>query len=206
MQQVIAHMLQNSVFHICNALPQLAGCNSATSTGSQHVFRTHPYGSQHIYLGCSELTVQNLTVLDSILVLQAGIQHVVFSGLFDTRPYFHQLPLTPSGQRLPHYETKAEIKVCCSDFGLLTHICRSCSCNLSFLLHVSLQLYVHTCTGGCSLSAQSVAAAPAAAVYVHQKQTVVTSVNRKEKKRKDYTFRRQFNEKPSIIPGCPRLQ
>jgi hypothetical protein len=26
---------------------------------------------------------------------------------------------------------------------------------------------------------------------------------RKEKKRKDYTFRRQFNEKPSIIPGCP---
>ena len=24
-----------------------------------------------------------------------------------------------------------------------------------------------------------------------------------EKKRKDYTFRRQFNEKPSIIPGCP---
>ncbi len=26
---------------------------------------------------------------------------------------------------------------------------------------------------------------------------------RKEKKRKDYAFRRQFNEKPSIIPGCP---
>ena len=25
----------------------------------------------------------------------------------------------------------------------------------------------------------------------------------KEKKRKDYIFRRQFNEKPSIIPGCP---
>jgi len=24
-----------------------------------------------------------------------------------------------------------------------------------------------------------------------------------EKKRKDYTFRRQFNEKPSIIPGRP---
>jgi len=24
-----------------------------------------------------------------------------------------------------------------------------------------------------------------------------------EKKRKDYTFRRQLNEKPSIIPGCP---
>ena len=26
---------------------------------------------------------------------------------------------------------------------------------------------------------------------------------RKEKKRKDYAFRRQFDEKPSIIPGCP---
>ena len=24
-----------------------------------------------------------------------------------------------------------------------------------------------------------------------------------EKKRKDYAFQRQFNEKPSIIPGCP---
>ena len=24
-----------------------------------------------------------------------------------------------------------------------------------------------------------------------------------EKKRKDYAFRHQFNEKPSIIPGCP---
>jgi len=24
-----------------------------------------------------------------------------------------------------------------------------------------------------------------------------------EKKRKDYTFPRQFNEKPSITPGCP---
>ncbi len=28
---------------------------------------------------------------------------------------------------------------------------------------------------------------------------------RKEKKRKDYAFRRQFNEKPSIIPGCPGM-
>jgi len=26
------------------------------------------------------------------------------------------------------------------------------------------------------------------------------------KKRKDYTFRRQFNEKPSIIPGCPGIE
>jgi len=32
---------------------------------------------------------------------------------------------------------------------------------------------------------------------------VHTSSSLKEKKRKDYTFRRQFNEKPSIIPGCP---
>jgi hypothetical protein len=33
---------------------------------------------------------------------------------------------------------------------------------------------------------------------------VTTGVNADiEKKRKDYTFRRQFNEKPSIIPGCP---
>ena len=28
---------------------------------------------------------------------------------------------------------------------------------------------------------------------------------RKEKKRKDNAFRRQFNEKPSIIPGCPDM-
>ncbi len=28
-------------------------------------------------------------------------------------------------------------------------------------------------------------------------------VERKEKKRKDYAFPRQFNEKPSIILGCP---
>ncbi len=26
-----------------------------------------------------------------------------------------------------------------------------------------------------------------------------------EKKRKDYAFWRQFNEKPSVIPGCPDL-
>ncbi len=31
-------------------------------------------------------------------------------------------------------------------------------------------------------------------------------VQASEKKRKDYTFRRQFNEKPSIIPGCPVVQ
>ncbi len=28
---------------------------------------------------------------------------------------------------------------------------------------------------------------------------------RKEKKRKDYAFRRQFDEKPNIIPGCPGM-
>ncbi len=31
----------------------------------------------------------------------------------------------------------------------------------------------------------------------------LTESLRKEKKRKDDTFRRQFNEKPSIILGCP---
>ncbi len=31
------------------------------------------------------------------------------------------------------------------------------------------------------------------------------AVERKEKKRKDHAFWRQFHEKPSIIPGCPEL-
>jgi len=30
-----------------------------------------------------------------------------------------------------------------------------------------------------------------------------TTAEKKKKKRKDYAFWRQFNEKPSIIPGCP---
>ena len=30
-------------------------------------------------------------------------------------------------------------------------------------------------------------------------------LSRKDKKRKDYAFQRQVNEKPSIIPGCPRM-
>ncbi len=30
-----------------------------------------------------------------------------------------------------------------------------------------------------------------------------TDRKREEKKRPDYAFWRQFNEKPSIIPGCP---
>ena len=29
------------------------------------------------------------------------------------------------------------------------------------------------------------------------------AVKEKKKKRKDYAFQRQFNEKPDIIPGCP---
>ena len=33
--------------------------------------------------------------------------------------------------------------------------------------------------------------------------TLCSQPARKEKKRKDYAFRRHFNEKPSIIPGCP---
>ena len=31
-------------------------------------------------------------------------------------------------------------------------------------------------------------------------------LKQQEKKREDYAFRRQFDEKPSIIPGCPGLQ
>jgi len=31
----------------------------------------------------------------------------------------------------------------------------------------------------------------------------MASVGIVTKKRKDYTFQRQFNEKPSTIPGCP---
>jgi len=30
-----------------------------------------------------------------------------------------------------------------------------------------------------------------------------TAISRSFKKRKDYAFRRQFDEKPIIIPGCP---
>ena len=29
---------------------------------------------------------------------------------------------------------------------------------------------------------------------------------RVEKKKKDYAFRRQVNEKPGVIPGCPGIQ
>ena len=35
---------------------------------------------------------------------------------------------------------------------------------------------------------------------------ILSNLLEKEKKRKDYTFRRQFNEKPSMIPGCPGIQ
>jgi len=41
------------------------------------------------------------------------------------------------------------------------------------------------------------------AKLVKRKEKKRKEKKRKEKKRKDYAFRRQFNEKPSIIPGCP---
>jgi len=34
---------------------------------------------------------------------------------------------------------------------------------------------------------------------------VLPDAERKEKQRKDYAFWRQFNEKPSIVLGCPGL-
>lgn len=91
---------------------------TAVNSHTINIFERRSMGGtehKHSCLGCSELTVPMLTLLD--LGLQAGIQHIVFSGLFDTRPYFHHLPLTPSGRRLPHYETKAEITVCCSELS-----------------------------------------------------------------------------------------
>jgi hypothetical protein len=55
--------------------------------------------------------------------------------------------------------------------------------------------------GGCSA---------ASTTDLSAQQALLSSLDRrlpsKEKKRKDYTFRRQFNEKPSIIPGCPGLE
>jgi triosephosphate isomerase len=38
---------------------------------------------------------------------------------------------------------------------------------------------------------------------VASKEQVNVANSQKERKRKDYTFRRQCNEKPSVIPGCP---
>ncbi len=43
----------------------------------------------------------------------------------------------------------------------------------------------------------------AKAAYVEVSSRLQVSKALKEKKRKDYAFWRQFNEKPSIIPGCP---
>jgi len=40
---------------------------------------------------------------------------------------------------------------------------------------------------------------------MHRKEKKRKEKKRKEKKRTDYAFWRQFNEKPSIIPGCPPL-
>jgi hypothetical protein len=39
-------------------------------------------------------------------------------------------------------------------------------------------------------------------LLLQTRQVVKPQNARKEKKRKDYAFRRQFNEKPSVIPGC----
>ncbi len=36
-----------------------------------------------------------------------------------------------------------------------------------------------------------------------KRNSVAKAVSCKQKKRRDYTFRRQFNGKPSSIPGCP---
>ena len=45
-------------------------------------------------------------------MLQAGVQHLVFSGLIDPRPFKPNLPVDPtSGRQIPHYETKAQIEV-----------------------------------------------------------------------------------------------
>ena len=47
----------------------------------------------------------------------------------------------------------------------------------------------------------------ASTVYVHIRKRKEKKKKRKEKEKKrlDYAFRRQFNEKPSIIPGCPGM-
>ncbi len=42
-----------------------------------------------------------------------------------------------------------------------------------------------------------------AAIQVHAWHHESEKKRKKREKRKDYAFRRQFNEKPSIIPGCP---
>ena len=67
------------------------------------------------------------------LVLQAGVQHLVFSGLMDPRPFKPALPVDPtSGCQIPHYETKAQIKV-----TLLTKCClaSAVACTTAVILH-----------------------------------------------------------------------
>ncbi len=39
-------------------------------------------------------------------------------------------------------------------------------------------------------------------LLLQTRQVVKPQNARKEKKRKNYAFRRQFDEKPSVIPGC----
>ena len=71
-------------------------------------------------------------------MLQAGVQHLVFSGLIDPRPFKPTLPVDPtSGCQIPHYETKAQIKVtpCC-------RLLASCSTLFQrFCVHVPQQWY-----------------------------------------------------------------
>ncbi len=71
------------------------------------------------------------------------------------------------------------------------------------LLRTSYKKYVPHCTG-CNTTGHLISHTGL------QTQTVQHSNGKKrkekEKKRKDYAFRRQFNEKPSIIPGCPEFK
>lgn len=62
-------------------------------------------------------------------MLQAGVQHLVFSGLIDPRPFKLALPVDPnSGRQIPHFETKAQIKVpkCCLASAVAYNLCYKC--------------------------------------------------------------------------------
>ena len=83
-------------------------------------------------------------------MLQAGVQHLVFSGLIDPRPFKPNLPVDPtSGCQIPHYETKAQIEVincyrlapyvpCNTLFGKCSHttaVARNCIALHCIALH-----------------------------------------------------------------------
>ena len=72
--------------------------------------------------------------------------------------------------------------------------------NSQYLLNVSLP-------GSCIAVEANSCVLPAWLLHHHKsychKQSVNHSITCSKKKRKDYAFRRQFNEKPGIIPGCP---